>query len=148
MQSCCSCGSTSGPDRWLSGVSWCILVASKAVLTVVAKSFDVPSLTNDIQAEVMLDRVEVVGTLELAAMQPTGEECEGEFVKVIEGQLFLGRRWRGGQQFVEEGDLVGEQVVGHRKFLVGNASTKNGSWDVLRRRSFAAWVVGMDGSDE
>lgn len=85
-----------------------MLVASKGVLTVVAKSFDVPSLTNDIQAEVMLDRVEVVRTLELTAMQPTGEECEGELVKVLEGQLILGRRWRGGQQLVEEGDLVSE----------------------------------------
>jgi hypothetical protein len=129
-------------------VSWRILDASKGVLTVVAKSFDIPSLTDDIQTEVMLDRVEVVGTLEFTTMQPAGEECEGELVKVIEGQLILGRRWRGGQQLVEEGDLVGEQVVGHRKFLVGNASTKNGSWDVLRRGSLAAWVVGMDGSDE
>jgi hypothetical protein len=148
VQSCCSCGSTGGPDRWLSTVSWRILDASKGVLTVVAKSFDIPSLTDDIQTEVMLDRVEVVGTLEFTTMQPAGEECEGELVKVIEGQLILGRRWRGGQQLVEEGDLAGEQGPGDRKLFVGDTSTKNGNRNVSRCRSFAAWVVGMDGSDE
>lgn len=120
----------------------------KGAPTVIAKSFDIPSLADDIQTEVMLDRVEVVGTLKLAAMQPAREQRKGKFVKIVEGQLLLGRRWRGCEQLVEEGHLASKQVLGHRKFLVGNASTKNGGLNVCRRRSLAAWVVGMDRSDE
>lgn len=120
----------------------------KGALTVVAKSFDVPSLADDIQTEVMLGRVEVVGTLKLAAMQPAREECKGEFVKLFEGHLLLGRGRRGCKQLVEERDLAGKQVLGHRKCLVGNANTKNGGLNVCRRRRLAAWVVGMDRSNE
>ena len=120
----------------------------KSALTVVAKGFDIPSLTNDIETEVMLDRMEVIGTLKLTAMQPARKECKGELVKIIEGQLLFSRRWRGCKQLVEEGDLAGEQVVGHGELFVGNSSAQKGGLNICRRRSLAAWVVGMNGSDE
>jgi hypothetical protein len=144
----CSCGSTSGSDLWLSTVSWCKLEASECTLTVVAESFDIPFLTNDIQTEVVLDRMEVMGTLELTAMHPAGKEGKGKLVKILECQLVRGRRWSGRQQLVEEGNLASEQGFGDRELFVGNTSTKNGDWNVFRCRSLAAWVVGMDGGDE
>jgi hypothetical protein len=129
-------------------VSWSKLEASECILTVVAESFDVPFLTNDIQTEIVLDRVEVVGTLEFTAMHPAGKEGKGKLVKILEGQLVLGRRWSGRPHLVEEGNLAIEQGFGDRELFVGNTSTKNGNWTVFRCRSLAAWVVGMDGGDE
>lgn len=120
----------------------------QGVLTVVAERLDVPSLTNHIQTEVVLDRVEVMRAREHTAVQPADEECKGELVKIIEGQLFLGGSWCGCQQLFEEGDFVGEQIVGHLEDFVGDASAKDGDRDVCRRRSLAAWVVGMNTSDE
>lgn len=65
------------------------------VLTVVAKWFDVPVLTNNIQTEIMLDRMEVVWTLKFASIQPTDEECKSKFIKVVESQLLIAGRWCG-----------------------------------------------------
>jgi hypothetical protein len=65
------------------------------VLTVIAKGFDVPVLTNNIQTEIVLERMEVMWALKFATIQPADEERKCELIKVIESQLVIGRRWRG-----------------------------------------------------
>ena len=92
--------------------------------------------------------MEVMWTLEFAAIQPADEECKCELIKVIESQLLIGRTWLGRQQLLEERDLAGEQVIGHLEGFVGNACTKHGDWSVCRCGCLAAWVVGMDASDK
>lgn len=84
------------------------VVGAHEVHDFVLEALDGEARGEDVEAEVVLHAVEVGGAGQHRAVQPAGEEAEGEFVEVGEGEEVGRGAGCAGQKVLEEGTAVFE----------------------------------------
>lgn len=94
------------------------------MLTVVAQDLDMPAQSQHVAAQVMLEAVEVVRTVQLPTIDPADEERECVLVQIGKRELLGSRLGVEREELPEEGNFGGQEFDVRIESLVARAGVE------------------------